>query len=482
MAEQAMILLVFLPLLAACLAFVLAGTPARVIAGITMAALPALMLPITVDVIDQGEIAHSLGGHAAPLGIRLVADGSGALMLWLVAIIGSLASLHAWFSFRDQPDAEGTFWPLWLILIAGLNGMFLSCDLFNLYVAMELVTLSAVALVALAGGPVALSAAMRYLLLAMLASLAYLLGVVLIYNATGTMDFRLLAADLEATPEVIISLVLITVGLLLKTAIFPLHVWLPRAHASAPGPVSAVLSALVVKASLFVLYRIWFWSGAELDLAPAEWVLGLAGAGAIIYGSLAALVQSRLKLLVAYSTVAQLGYLMMIFPLASLLAWPAANYQIMAHALAKAALFLAAANILRGQGTDRLQELGGLDRRQPIDLFAFGIAGVSIMGLPPSGGFLAKWMFLETAWAQAAWGWLAVMVIGSLLAAAYIFRALAGMLTSRQTEFQARIRPVHRAMSLSALALALLALASGFASSPILELLGLEPPGLSVDS
>lgn len=476
MAEQALVLIIFLPLLAACLAFVWPGIGSRVAVTATIAGLPLLLVPITAAVLAEGEIVHSLGGFAAPLGIRLVADGSGALMLWLVAVVGGIAGINAWFSFREQPATAHHFWPLWLIMLAGLNGLFLSSDLFNLYVALELVTLSAVPLIAMAGGPTALRAAMRYLLLAMLASLAYLLGVALIYNATGTMDFRLLANELEATPDVITALVLMTVGLLLKTAVFPLHVWLPKAHASAPGPVSAILSALVVKASLFVLYRIWFWSGAELDLAPAALVLGMTGAGAIIYGSLAALVQTRLKLVVAYSTIAQLGYLMLLFPLAGLLAWPAANYQIMAHALAKAALFLAAANILRGQGTDRLDQLGEMDRRQPADLFAFGIAGVSIMGLPPSGGFLGKWMFLEAAWSQAAWGWLAVIVLGSLLAAAYIFRVLALMLSGDRRPPEAAGEPVHPVMSLAALALALLALAAGFASAPIVELLGQAPP------
>jgi multicomponent Na+:H+ antiporter subunit D len=318
---------------------------------------------------------------------------------------------------------------------------------------------------------------MRYLLLAILASLAYLLGISLLYSVHGTLDLYLIGGALEGGAAALVAFGLISAGLLLKTAIFPLHVWLPGAHASAPGPVSAVLSALVVKVSLVLLYRLWFFTGTELDTARAGTLLGVLGAGAVVYGSVAAFLQPRLKLLVAYSTVAQLGYLMLVFPLAGALAWKGALYQLLSHGLAKAAMFLAAANVLHVFGTDRLDRLGGVDRHAPASLFAFALAGVSIMGLPPSGGFLAKWMLLQAAFDQGAWGWLALLVVGSLLAAAYVFRVLAAIFSSERPEREAEAGPPLRAlMSVTPLVLALLAVAAGFTAAPVLALIEVGSP------
>jgi formate hydrogenlyase subunit 3/multisubunit Na+/H+ antiporter MnhD subunit len=317
---------------------------------------------------------------------------------------------------------------------------------------------------------------MRYLLLALLASLLYLLGVALLYNAAGTLDLYLMPDALAAAPSfvVVAGLALISLGLLLKGAVFPLHVWLPQAHASAPGPVSAVLSALVVKSAIYLLYRLWSWSAGEAVAAEhALALLAMLGAGALLYGGVLALLQERLKLVIAYSTVAQLGYLLLILPMASTTAWLGGTYQLLTHGLAKAAMFLAAANILRALGSDRLADLQRLDQRQPLSLFALALAGVSIMGLPPSGGFLAKWLLLEAAW-RGGHGWLlAVLVAGSLLAAAYVFRILAAAL---HRDDPAEARPVDSDVAIvpglqtaCALLLALLALVAGFAAAPILE-------------
>jgi multicomponent Na+:H+ antiporter subunit D len=476
MATEALVLLVFWPLLAACAALLAPRRGAPVAVVSTMLALPALLVPVTGEVLRAGTLIHVLGGYAVPLGIRLVADGLGVAVLWLVAVVSGFAGLHALVGFPPSSPLGGRFWPPWLVLLAGMNALLLSADLFNLYVTLELVTLAAISLIALAGGE-ALRAAMRYLLLAVLASLAYLLGISLLYSVHGTLDLYLIGAALGGGAAPLVAFGLVSAGLLLKTAVFPLHVWLPAAHASAPGPVSALLSALVVKVSLVLLYRLWFFTGAELDAAGAGLLLGVLGAGAVLYGSVAAFLQSRLKLVVAYSTVAQLGYLMLVFPLAGALAWKGALYQLLSHGLAKAAMFLAAANLLAVFGTDRLDRLAGADRRAPVSLFAFALGGVSIMGLPPSGGFLAKWMLLEAAFAQRGWGWIVVLVAGSLLAAAYVFRVLAAIFSEAHAERAAEARaPARSLMGLAALALAILAIVAGFAAAPLLALIEVGSP------
>jgi formate hydrogenlyase subunit 3/multisubunit Na+/H+ antiporter MnhD subunit len=189
-----------------------------------------------------------------------------------------------------------------------LNIVFLGGDLFNLYVALELLTFAAVPLVCLDGRPETLAAALRYLLFALFGSILYLLGAALLYGAYGTLDIVLLAARIHAEPAVWVAAGLMTAGLLAKTALFPLHLWLPPAHANAPGAASAVLSALVVKASFFLIVRLCFNVLPALPNEIACAILAALGSAAILFGSVLALRQERLKLLIAYSTVAQIGY------------------------------------------------------------------------------------------------------------------------------------------------------------------------------
>ncbi|MFQ5488823.1 MAG: proton-conducting transporter membrane subunit, partial [Gammaproteobacteria bacterium] len=198
-------------------------------------------------VAEQGAQRYAVGGWGAPLGIDLYADGLSLLMLMVTAALGLGISVYSTGYFERKRSA--VFWPLWLFLWAALNALFLSADIFNLYVTLELLGLAAVALVALAGGAEALISAMRYLLVSLLGSLFYLLGVALLYHSYGSVDIAILAERVEPSPAVWAAMGLMSAGLLLKTALFPLHFWLPPAHANAPAPVSALLSALVVKAS-----------------------------------------------------------------------------------------------------------------------------------------------------------------------------------------------------------------------------------------
>ena len=480
MTAEALALIVFLPLLAAC-AIVAVPRFAAVSVRLGLLPLPFLLLIPTLEVIDQGAFRMALAGHASPLGIEWLLDPLSLLMLWLNTGITVLISLHASYSFPPAAKAGRRFWPLWLILFASMNALVLSADLFNLYVTLELVTLAAIGLITVEGKPLALRAGMRYLLLALLASLLYLLGVGLLYGQTGTLDLYLIAERIEVSWLPVTAMSLMIVGLLIKSAIFPLHAWLPAAHGNAPGPVSAILSAVVVKVSIYMIWRLWFWTAVDWNLEAVALLIGLLGAAAILYGSLAALVQNRLKMIIAYSTVAQLGYLLLVFPLASALAFQAAVYQLLSHGLAKAAMFLAAANILKAIGTDRLRRLAGVDQRLPLDVFAIALGGVSIMGLPPSGGFLAKWLYLEAAWEQRAWGWLVLIAVGGLLAAAYLFRVLAVVCLHPRRRLHHRSRRTSPGpASWAALLLAIGAILAGFFSAPILDLITVGlPPGLA---
>ena len=422
----------------------------------------------------SGPDRHAVGGWGAPLGIELYADGLTLLMLATAALVAIGVSVYGASYFKKEQAK--LFWPIWLFLLAALNALFLAADIFNLYVTLELMALAAVALTTLEGSSDAISGAMRYLLATLLGSLLYLLGVALLYHGFGSVDIAILAERIEASPSAWAALGLMSAGLLIKAALFPLHFWLPPAHASASAPVSALLSALVVKAPFYILLRLWMEIFAPLDPGLYEF-LGLLGAVAVLWGGLQALRQTKLKLLIAYSTVAQLGYLFMAFPIAAasgVAAWHAVVYLVLSHALAKAAMFLAAGNLIHFGKHDRIAHLDRVVQRLPLTAGAFGLASVSIMGLPPSGGFVGKWLLLESAFEQGQWHFIAVIILGSVLAAGYVFRVLGHAFTPATVSHEPHAVPV--ALEWVALLLAGLTVLLGFLAPAVDSLVGIGDP------
>lgn len=436
MAVTAMIdllaLSVALPLLGAALAGALParGPALGLAAGL---ATTAVALTIGARVWAAGALRSDIGGWGAPLGLALQADGLSAALLVMANLVALGVSVSALGYFAKGP-AQRHFWPLWLLLWAALNGLFLAADLFNIYVTLELVGLTAAALGALTRRPEAMAANLRYLLVGLLGSMTYLLGVALIYTALGTLDIGLAAAALEPGPVAWTAFALMVGGLLLKAALFPLHFWLPPAHANAPAPVSAALSALVVKGAFYLVLRLWLDLFGTTLTGGAATLLGVLGAGAVLWGSWRALKAERLKLLAAYSTVAQIGYLFLFFPLlaaapsgparADLIA--AAVLLALTHGFAKAGLFLSAGLLQKTAGHDRIADLGPATQALPVTTLALALAGVALIGLPPSGTFLSKWILLSQAIDSGQWWWVPVVITGTLLAGAYIFRVLGG--------------------------------------------------------
>lgn len=464
-----MALTVMLPLIGAMLAFAWPRV-ARWIGVLSTWTLLPLGAGMAIHVWRNGPLEQAVGGWVEPIGIALRADGLTIVMMLMLSVVGSWISLYAFTYFG--PASKGKeghkaryFWPLWLFLAAALNGLFLSGDLFNVYVTMELQSLSAVALVALAHSRAAMNASLRYLAVGLTGSLLYLMGVALLYGEHATLDITLLATRMTGESGSWLALVLMTAGLLMKGAMFPMHFWLPPAHSSAPVPVSAILSALVVKSSFYILLRIWFQASPGMIPFDAGQLLGALGAGAIVWGSIQALMQERLKLLIAYSTVAQLGYLFLVFPLAAATeargpVWTGGLIFLLSHATAKSAMFLAAGNIMRAAGHDRIKDLHGVTGAIPLSVGAIGLAGVSLVGLPPTGGFVGKWFLLLAGLDQGQWWWIAVLLVGGLLSAAYMVRLLTHAFTQGPETKQWRKVPGF--MEWSAVALALTAFLLGF--------------------
>lgn len=421
------------------------------------------------SVHQHGAVRYALGDWSAPLGVTLVADPLTTTLLLMTALIAIVCAFYGLFYLRQYPREKRFFWPLFWFLLAALNGIWLAGDLFNLYVGLELVTLAAVGMVTLSGDRAALNAGLRYLYIALLGSLAYLLGVALLYSAYGTLDISQLSGLIENNLTTQVAFAVITIGLLIKTAIFPLHGWLPPAHGGALAPVSALLSALVVKSSFYILARLWMDAGSPLMSPLSAQLLGALGAAAIFWGGWQAFHQQKIKMLIAYSTVAQLGYLMLLFPLAigtsseaAALAWQGSMLHLLAHGFAKAAMFLAVGTLVLAVKHDRLEGLAGISSKRPLALFAFGLAGVSLMGLPPSGGFNAKWLMLQSAIISQQWHWIVVLLGGSLITAAYIFKVF--RISFRQ-DATPQVAHTHRALEISALLLASMAILLGFAAA-----------------
>jgi formate hydrogenlyase subunit 3/multisubunit Na+/H+ antiporter MnhD subunit len=469
-----MIAPVVLPLIAGLLCFLFS----RKIFIIALSAALANLLAVcflTWQLLSFGPMRCHIGGWQPPLGISLRTDGPTVLMLLMTAVTGLAITLYArgYFSYRMVDPARASrhrqqqryFWPLWMLLLTGLNGLFLSNDIFNLYVTLEVIGISAASLAALSGKPASQLASFRYLLVSLLGSLTYLLGVVFLYRSCGVLDLDLLQNLAGDSPGLRTALALLSVGLLLKTALVPLHFWLPPAHANALAPISVILSALVVKGSFYLLFRFWFEVFASIVTPAALNFMGTLGAIAILWGAIQAMRQPRLKLMVAYSTVSQLGYLFIAFPLARVAGdtqlWSIVIFMALAHACAKSAMFMAAGSVYLHLGHDRIKDLGGVRSSLPITVFAYGIAGVSLMGLPPSGAFIAKWMLLSSSLESSQYWWALVVMSGSLLAMIYVFRVMSRFFVIPEGLAFRKTAPLSPLMEWPALVLALISLFLG---------------------
>ncbi|MTW18402.1 NADH-quinone oxidoreductase subunit J [Rhodoplanes serenus] len=444
-----LVLAIVIPVAAALLGFAAGGRRTERIAlgalpiGLTVAVLIAAAVPPASAVpLTDGVLTYLLGGWAPPLGVALRADGLSAVMLVIAAVVVCAVGVFARADFAIADGAAETrapfaFWILLPMIWAGLNTVFLAGDLFTLYVALEILTFAAVPLVCLDGRGETLQAALRYLLFALLGSVLYLAGTVLLYGAYGTLDIVLLSQRVAVAPAPLVAGALMTVGLLAKTALVPLHLWLPPAHAGAPPAGSALLSALVVKGSFFIVVRLWFDVMPGLPSVAATQMLSTLGAAAIVLGSVVALRQERLKLLIAYSTLAQIGYLFLLFGLAFDVdsaamqkgdALAGGMLQAMSHATAKAAMFMAAGSIYVAMGHDRIAALAGAGRRVPVAVLAFALGGVALAGLPPGGAYLAKELLLGAAARTGQWWWAVVIQAGGAFTGAYLLLVLARVL------------------------------------------------------
>ncbi len=403
-------------------------------AGATAAGLAsfAIAIALAMAVLDGQTQVYAMGGWAAPYGIALEVDAFSALVLLLVTGAGAAALLAARVSVDRQiePERQPLFYAAWLLGLAGLAGIVVSADAFNIFVFMEISSLASYILIA--GGPDrrALPAVFKYLIMGTIGATFYLIGVGLIYMMTGTLnlaDMQARIGDVVALNPILVAAGFITIGLALKAAVFPLHVWLPNAYTHAPHMVTVFLAACATKVALYVLIR--FDSMVFQDrLSDHEFqftlfALPLAVLGILVASSVA-MFEGHLKRLLATSSVAQIGYILLGASFVSEAGITASAMHMFNHALAKGGLFLAVACLAFHFRDLRLSELGGAARRMPLTCAALVVCGLSLIGVPGTAGFISKWLLITAALESGLWGWslVAVILVSSLMAVVYIWR------------------------------------------------------------
>ena len=424
---------VVVPLIAAALCLILSRPPAAWLITFVASAVSMLISFLMLEqVLQSGVIDYTFGGWAAPFGIAYRVDLVNAYVLVIVSTISTVVSVFARLSVASEIEAhnQGFFYTAWLLCLTGLLGIAITGDAFNLFVFLEISSLSSYVLIAMGADRRALTAAFQYLIMGTIGATFILIGVGLLYALTGTLNMLDLAQRL---PEVADSrtartgFAFLTVGLGLKIALFPLHLWLPNAYAFAPSAVSAFLAATATKVAVYVLLRFVFSVfGVEFALGAMPLAIGLAvlGSIAVLSASTVAIFQQNLKRMLAYSSVAQVGYLALGVSLATPTGLTATLLHLFNHALMKGALFVALGCIAWRIGSSRLQDFAGLGYRMPWTMGVFMIGGLSLIGIPLTAGFISKWYLVLAALEKGWWPVIVVIIAGSLLAIIYIWRVV----------------------------------------------------------
>ncbi len=434
-------LLFLLPFGAALVCGVIGWWNSRIIHWLALAGLGATAIVSTMaafQVMTIGNLHTHLGNWPPPIGIELVLDPLSAAMAMLVAwtALGVVAGSRQTIAIQ-MGGLETTFYATALFLVAGLLGIVVTGDLFNLFVQLEVASLSAYALVAVGrrGAP---RAALYYLIVGSLGASLYLLGVGFLYAGTGSLNMADVAARLTDAPaELAISgLVFIVAGLAIKMALFPLHGWLPGAYSLSPAAAAALMAPLVTKVAAYALMRVLYWVygvGFVLDTPRLLEALSWAGALAILVGAVLAFTQDDLWRLLAYSSVSQIGIVALGMGLANTSGMTGAVLHIANDALMKGALFLVAGVVLLRFKVRTISELSKVRGRAPWTVGVFAVAGVSLIGLPPLAGFFGKWYVLWGAVEAGQWLFAGAVVVGTLLTAAYVFRILEPLMFGAST-------------------------------------------------
>ena len=389
----------------------------------------ALLLDQT---LEQGVISYELGGWSTPWGIEYRVDTVNAFVLLIVTAISSAVLLFAQRSVAREilSTRIPLFYTAFMLCLAGLLGITLTGDVFNLFVFMEISALSSYTLIALSEQRRALTAAYQYLFMGTIGATFILIGIGLLYMMTGTLNMQDLSQRLPAvtaTRTVETAFAFLTVGISIKLALVPLHLWLPNAYAYAPSVVSAFIAATATKVAFYVLLRFMFTIfgvSFAFKTMPLNLIFMVLALAAMFAGSTAAIFQDNIKRLLAYSSIAQIGYMILGISFASVTGLTAAILHLFNHALMKGALFLALGCVVYRLGMANMEQMRGLGRRMPWTMAAFVIGGLSLIGVPLTVGFISKWYLIAGALERGWWPLAVAVLAASLLALVYVWRVV----------------------------------------------------------
>jgi multicomponent Na+:H+ antiporter subunit D len=431
--EHLPILQVLVPLLAAplCLLVYERRFAWGISTGLSLAALAIAALLLQRTLAD-GAISYELGGWSAHWGIEYRVDIVNAFVLLVVTTIASVVLLYARQSILGElyTGRIPLFYAVYMLCLGGLLGVTITGDVFNLFVFMEISALSSYTLIALSQERRALTSAYQYLIMGTIGATFLLIGVGLMYIMTGTLNMRDLAEALPAVTgsrTIETAFAFIVVGISIKLALVPLHLWLPNAYAYAPSAVTAFIASTATKVAFYVLLRFLFtifgvgFAFSNMLLGGIFLVLALL---AIFAGSTAAIFQDNVKRMLAYSSIAQIGFMILGVSFATTTGVGAAILHLFNHAIMKAALFLALGCVFYRLGSVNITDIRGLGREMPWTMAAFVIGGLSLVGMPLTVGFISKWYLVLGALEQGWWPVAAAVLLASLLTLVYVWRVV----------------------------------------------------------
>ncbi|HRD76031.1 MAG TPA: monovalent cation/H+ antiporter subunit D family protein, partial [Hyphomicrobiaceae bacterium] len=405
------------------------GTAAWAFALLVSWLMPLISVALLLQVLQSGPISYHLGGWAPPWGIEYRVDLLNAFVLVLVSVVGAAIMPFARRSVAHEVegDKQAWFYTMYLLCLTGLLGITITGDAFNVFVFLEISSLSTYVLIAMGKDRRALLAAYQYLILGTIGATFYIIGVGFLYLVTGSLNIvdiaqRLGPAASAAPRPVMAALAFMAVGVSLKLALFPLHVWLPGAYAHAPSVATAFLAGTATKVAIYVLIRFFFsvfGVAISFKALPVAEVLLVLSVAAMFIASLVAVFETDTKRMLAYSSLAQIGYITLGISLANASGLTGGVVHLFNHALMKTALFLALGAVAYRIGSVKLADLAGIGRQMPLTMAAFVVGGLAIIGVPGTAGFVSKWYLAVGAFERGWWPLVFLLLASSLLAVVY---------------------------------------------------------------
>jgi multicomponent Na+:H+ antiporter subunit D len=431
--EHLPVLIVVVPLLAAPLCLLLRHRTATRSLAIAVAWVCLIISGLLLsDVLDHGVISYRLGSWAPPFGIEYRIDVVNAWVLLIVSLIPSVVLPFGGGAggLSIKPEKTYLYYSAFLLCLTGLLGMAATGDAFNIFVFLEVSSLSSYTLISLGKGRRALRAGYSYLIMGTIGGTFFLIGLGLLLQVTGSLNIVDMSVRLQPVLDsrtVLVAFAFLVVGLSIKLAVFPLHQWLPNAYTYAPAKVSAFLAATATKVGFYVLLRVIFCIFGVtfvFEVLRLHLILLPLSLAAMFVGSIAAINQTDVKRLLAYSSIAQIGYMTLGLSMANELGLTGGVVHLFNHALMKGGLFLVVACVVHRIGSAKVDDWAGLGRKMPVTMAALVVGGMSLIGVPATVGFVSKW-YLVLGALERGWGWVAVMILlSSLLAVIYVWRLI----------------------------------------------------------